>query len=94
MCVGIPMKLTEIRGDVGLVEEAGVSREIGLTLLEGPRVGDYVIVHAGYAIQLLNPEEAQETLNLLRQAGILPADPAGDGDDRPGDRGRGPGAGP
>jgi hydrogenase expression/formation protein HypC len=71
MCVGIPMKLVEVRGEVGLVEEAGVRREVGLNLLEAPTVGQYVIVHAGYAIQLLDPEEAQETLQLLREAGLV-----------------------
>ncbi len=71
MCVGIPMKLCEVRGEVGVVEEAGVRREVGLALLEAPAVGQFVIVHAGYAIELLDPEEAEQTLALLRQAGIL-----------------------
>ena len=71
MCVGIPMKLVEVRGEVGLVEEAGVQHEVGLNLLEAPTVGQYVIVHAGYAIQLLDPDEAEETLQLLREAGLV-----------------------
>ncbi len=71
MCVGIPMKLVEIKGDLGVVEEAGVSREVGLSLLDSPQVGQYVIVHAGYAIELIDPDEAQETIELLRRAGLL-----------------------
>lgn len=71
MCVGVPMKLVEVRGEVGLVEEAGVRREVGLALLEAPAVGQYVIVHAGYAIELLDPDEAEETLALLREVGLL-----------------------
>jgi hydrogenase expression/formation protein HypC len=82
MCIGIPMKLVEVEGEVGIVEEAGVRREVGLALLEAPRVGDYVIVHAGYAIECLDPAEAEETLDLLRRAGILGAEegaaPGGD----------------
>jgi hydrogenase expression/formation protein HypC len=71
MCVGIPMKLSTVAGEVGTVEEAGVSREVSLALLDGARVGDYVLIHAGYAIELIDPQEAQETLDLLRQAGLI-----------------------
>ena len=71
MCVGIPMKLIAIEGEIGTVEASGVEREVGLALLEQPRIGDYVIVHAGYAIEQIDPEEAAETLALLRQAGLL-----------------------
>jgi hydrogenase expression/formation protein HypC len=74
MCVGIPMKLTAIDGNLGVVEEAGVQREVGLDLLEDPQIGHYVIVHAGYAIELLDPEEAKITLDLLRQVHILEDD--------------------
>jgi hydrogenase expression/formation protein HypC len=71
MCVGIPMKIDAIDGELGIVEEEGVRREVSLALVEDPKVGDYVIVHAGYAIQRLDPEEALETLELLRQAGLV-----------------------
>lgn len=79
MCVGIPMKLIAIEGELGTVEASGVEREIGLALLEHPRIGDYVLVHAGYAIEQIDPEEAQATLALLREAGLLdePGDPRG-----------------
>jgi hydrogenase expression/formation protein HypC len=79
MCVGIPMKLIAIEGELGTVEASGVEREIGLALLEHPRIGDYVLVHAGYAIEQIDPEEAQATLALLREAGLLdePHEPRG-----------------
>lgn len=81
MCVGIPMKLVAIEGQLGVVEEAGVRREVGLALLDEPKVGHYVLIHAGYAIELIDPEEAQETLALLREAGLLPETPS-EGDQR------------
>ena len=65
------MKIDAIDGELGIVEEEGVRREVSLALVEDPKVGDYVIVHAGYAIQRLDPEEALETLELLRQAGLV-----------------------
>jgi hydrogenase expression/formation protein HypC len=81
MCVGIPMKLVAVEGQLGVVEEAGVRREVGLALLDEPEVGHYVLIHAGYAIELIDPEEAQETLALLREAGFLPETPPS-GDER------------
>jgi hydrogenase expression/formation protein HypC len=50
------------------IDVAGVQREASLLLLEAARVGDYVIVHAGFAIQKLDESAAQETLDLLREA--------------------------
>jgi len=75
------MKLVAIEGQLGVVEEAGVRREVGLALLDEPKVGHYVLIHAGYAIELIDPEEAQETLALLREAGLLPETPS-EGDQR------------
>lgn len=67
MCLAIPMKLIQIEGDKGLVEIGNVKREVGLQLVEGVRVGDYLIVHAGFAIQKLDEKEALETLALFRE---------------------------
>jgi len=61
------MKLTEIRGDRGVADVGGMKREIGLQLLESPSVGDYVLVHAGFAIQKVDEAEAQKTLALFRE---------------------------
>jgi len=67
MCLGIPMKVIKINDGLGVVEIGGVKREISLQLVEDIRIGDYVIIHAGFAIQKLNEEEAEETLSLLRE---------------------------
>jgi len=67
MCLAVPMKLVEIRGDRGVADVGGMRREIGLQLLVNPSVGDYVLVHAGFAIQKVDEAEAQKTLALFRE---------------------------
>ncbi|MCR4319125.1 MAG: HypC/HybG/HupF family hydrogenase formation chaperone [Candidatus Brocadiaceae bacterium] len=59
------MKLIKINGVTGIAELGNLQREIGLLLLENANVGDYVIVHAGYAIQKLDEKEAFKTISLL-----------------------------
>jgi hydrogenase expression/formation protein HypC len=71
MCIAVPMNVTEINGDMGVVEYSGVKRNVGLMLIEDARVGDWVLIHAGFAISRLNPEDAQETLALLREAELI-----------------------
>jgi len=67
MCLAIPMRLAE-RGELaGTVELDGVRREVSLMLLPEARAGDWVLVHAGYAIGLVDEAEAAETLALLRE---------------------------
>jgi hydrogenase expression/formation protein HypC len=61
------MRVTEIRGDRGLADIGGVTRQIDLRFLDDVRIGDYVIVHAGFALQKLDQGEAEETLSLLRE---------------------------
>jgi len=68
MCLAIPSMITRIDGGTATIDVAGVQRQTSLVLLEDARVGDYVIVHAGFAIQKLDPQAALETLELLRQA--------------------------
>jgi hydrogenase expression/formation protein HypC len=65
MCWAIPARIIEIDGEVGKVELSGTIREVGLQLLPDAQVGDYVLVHAGFAIQKVDEEEARETLRLL-----------------------------
>ena len=65
MCLAVPMKLIKIEGTKGIAELGNLQREIGLLLLENVNIGDYVIVHAGYAIQILDEKEALETLRIL-----------------------------
>lgn len=67
MCLGIPVKIVEINENKGTAEFAGLRRDIHLDLLEDVRIGDYVILHAGFAIQRLNEEEAEETLKILKE---------------------------
>ncbi len=68
MCLGVPMKIMEKDGDTAIAEVDGVRREASLMLL-GDEVnpGDFVIVHAGFAISKLDPVEAEETLRLMRE---------------------------
>ena len=68
MCLAIPSKITKIENNMATIDVEGVQREASLLLLEDAQVGDYVIVHAGFAIQKLDEAAAQETLDLLRDA--------------------------
>ncbi len=71
MCLGVPGKIVEIYNDRGLlmckVDFGGAVREACIETLPDAKVGDYTIVHAGFALNLLSEEEAQSTLDLLRQ---------------------------
>jgi len=67
MCLAIPAKVLEIQGDVAKVDFGqGVAREVNVMLVEA-RVGEYVLVHAGYAIQTLDQEAAEESLRMWRE---------------------------
>ena len=81
MCPAIPARIVELLdGDQCRVELGGVRKEISLALVDDAAVGDYVIVHVGYALTKLDPEEAAQTLALFAEAGIDPAGAlAGDG---------------
>jgi hydrogenase expression/formation protein HypC len=68
MCLAIPSKITKIENNMATIDVEGIQREASLLLLEDARVGDYVIVHAGFAIQKLDEAAARETLDLLREA--------------------------
>lgn len=62
MCLAVPAKVLKIKGDKATVDfGGGVSREVNVALVE-PKVGDYVIVHAGFAIEVLDEDDAKETL--------------------------------
>ena len=77
MCLAIPARVVELLdGDDAVVELAGVRKRISLALVEGIEVGDYVIVHVGYALTRLDPDEAQRTLDAFVEAGMLAAAPA------------------
>ena len=61
MCLAVPALVKEINGDRAKLDYGGIIREANVSLVS-PKVGDYVIVHAGYAIQILDPEEAAATI--------------------------------
>jgi len=67
MCLAIPTRIIEIKGTNAVVEFGGVHKDIGLQLVPDARVGDYVLLHAGFAIQRLDEKEALETLKLLEE---------------------------
>ena len=72
MCLGIPMKVTDIQGDMADAEAMGVVRKISLFLLAGDvKVGDYVLVHTGFAISKVDRDEALETLKLIEEVAKL-----------------------
>lgn len=67
MCLAVPARITEIRGTDATVDMGGVIRDTSLLLVPDARLGDYVLIHAGFAIQTLDEEEAHETLRLLSE---------------------------
>ncbi len=75
MCLGIPGKIVEIWGKdlerMGKVDFGGVVREVALAYVPEAQVGDYVIVHVGFALNVLDEEEAQETWRLLKEIGAV-----------------------
>ena len=64
MCLAIPSKITQIKNNMATIDVDGVKRETSLLLLEDVRVGEYVIVHAGFAIQKIDEAAAMETLKF------------------------------
>ncbi len=68
MCLAIPSKITQIDNEMATIDVDGVKRSASLMLLEDAAVGDYVIVHAGFAIKKLDEASAMETIRLLKEA--------------------------
>lgn len=72
MCLAVPAEIVEIRGDddltrLGRVSFGGVMKEVSLAYTPEAKLGDYVLVHVGFAIQTINEEEARRTLELIRE---------------------------
>jgi len=65
VCLGIPMRVRKINKEFAEVESGRLIRNINIQMLAHVKVGDYVIVHAGFAIEVLNPKRAKETLKLI-----------------------------
>lgn len=71
MCLAVPMKVTSRDDLTGIAEMVGVKKELSFMMLPEAKVGDYVIVHAGFAIQILNEDEAEKSLALFREMADL-----------------------
>ena len=68
MCLALPMRVIELRlGEMAVAERDGVRKEISVTLVPEVAIGDYVIVHVGFALSKLDPEEARRTLALIAE---------------------------
>lgn len=68
MCIAVPSKIIKIEDNMATIDVDGVQKEVSLLLLEDPKVGEYVVVHAGFAINKINEEHALESLKLIREA--------------------------
>ncbi len=78
MCLAVPVKIISIdeAADMAVVALEGVKKQISLALVEDVAVGDFVLVHVGYALNRISVEEAQKTLALMAEAGIIaPGEP-------------------
>ncbi len=71
MCLAIPAEVISIDGDVAQVSLGGVKKEISLALVDDVVIGDFVLLHVGYALNIINQEEAEKTLQLFVEAGML-----------------------
>ncbi len=63
MCLAIPGKIIDINGDVGDVDFGGVTKQTNISMVDA-KVGDWVVIHAGFAIEVMDEEDAQETIKL------------------------------
>lgn len=71
MCLAVPVKVVSIEGSEAEVEIGGVKRRVSIMLTPEVKVGDYVLLHTGYAINVINEAEAQETLKILEEMASL-----------------------
>lgn len=67
MCLAIPLKIAEINGKEAIGERSGIKRKIRLDFIENPKIGDYVIVHAGFAIERLDEKTAEESIRAAEE---------------------------
>ncbi len=69
MCLSVPAKILEINGEMAKASIGGSIIDVGLQLVEGASVGDYVLVHTGFALEKIDEEEALKTIELLKELG-------------------------
>ena len=78
MCLAVPVKIEKITGPAtGTITLSGVSRDVDLSLIDDPQPGDYILLHAGFAIEKVDQDEARRTLELFRA--MMEQDQAGGG---------------
>jgi hydrogenase expression/formation protein HypC len=66
MCLAIPVKVVKVKGTLAEVDMSGVKRQADIRFLENIKPGDYILLHAGFAIEKIDEKEARETLKLLK----------------------------
>ena len=69
MCLAIPMKVMKIDGDEGIVESGGLKKRANFSLMKRVKPGDYILLHAGFAIEKVKEAEARKTLRALKNIG-------------------------
>lgn len=67
MCLGIPMKIMKMDRDTAVAGSGSLKRSVNITLMKNLRVGDYVLIHAGFAIEKLKTSEARKTIDTLKK---------------------------
>jgi len=67
MCIAIPLEVREIKGNIAKAGVGNTTREVYLDLMDKVKVGDFILVHAGFAIEKLDKEEAEKTLSLFKE---------------------------
>ena len=77
MCLAIPARIKSIQDQMATIDMEGTQRDVSLLLLENAKIGDFVIVHAGFALHKIDEHEAMESLKVLRQmASLMDTDPS------------------
>jgi len=69
MCLAIPARILKIENNLAIVDMAGARREADIRMVKDVKVGEYILIHAGFAIEKVRKKEAEETLRLFREMG-------------------------
>jgi hydrogenase expression/formation protein HypC len=71
MCLSIPAEIISLEGDMAKVSIGGAITDASVQLIENPKVGDFVLLHTGFAIERISPEEAEENMRYLKELGEM-----------------------
>lgn len=77
MCLAIPGQIVDVRDSTATIDMVGVRRDISLSLTPSAQVGDWVLVHAGFAIEVIDAEQAEETIQIVRELDELASEDLG-----------------